>query len=188
MKKKIIVFFLANFEQGGAGQSISRLCINLSKKKHKITILCLGKCFYKKELTENKIDIIEINKKKVLFAIKIINKIISSLINKNDKVIFVSNLFYCNAVVSLFLKRDKKLKLVLTERTPLQELDIYFGIIDFIKKKIIKLILKINYKKADLIISNSKKTASDIGKFSNANSIFIYPPSYTKFESVKKKK
>ena len=187
MKKKMIIFFLANFGQGGAGQSISRLCLNLSKKNYKILILCLNKCFYKKIFSENKIEVIEINKKKVLFAIGIINKIVKTFIKKHNKVIFVSNLFYSNAITLLFLKRHKKLKLVLTERTPLQELNIYFGIIDFIKKIIIKIILKINYKKADLIISNSKKTASDISKFSNGNSIYIYPPSYKKFVSVKKK-
>ena len=49
MKKKII-FFLANFNQGGAGQSITRLCLELNKNKYDITVLCLQKCYYKKIL------------------------------------------------------------------------------------------------------------------------------------------
>ena len=186
-QKKIIIFFLANFGQGGAGQSISRLCVNLSKKNYRIIILCLNKCFYKNTFVKNKIKVIEINKKRVFFSIKTINTIIKSFIEKNNKVIFVSNLFYSNALFSLFLKRYQNLKLVLTERTPLQELNTFFGIKDFIKKIIIKIILKINYKKADLIISNSKKTALDIKKFSGGNSIHIYPASYKNFTSVRKK-
>lgn len=186
-QKKIIIFFLANFGQGGAGQSISRLCVNLRKKNYEIIVMCLNRCFYKNIFVKNKIKVIEINKRKVFFSIKKINRIIKSLTEKNNKVIFVSNLFYSNALFSLFLKRYKNLKLVLTERTPLQELNIFFGIKDFIKKIIIKIILKINYKKADLIISNSRKTALDIKKFSGGNSIYIYPASYKNFTSVKKK-
>lgn len=187
-QKKIIIFFLANFGQGGAGQSILRLCTHLNKKNYKIIILCLNKCFYKSTFVKNKIKVIEIDKKKVFFAIKTINKIIKFLYEKNNKIIFVSNLFYSNALLSLFLKRYKNLKLVLTERTPLQELNIFFGIKDFIKKMIIKIILKIKYKKADLIISNSRKTASDIKKFSGGNSVFVYPASYKNFTNVKKHK
>ena len=186
-QKKIIIFFLANFSQGGAGQSISRLCVNLRKKNYEIIIMCLNKCFYKNIFIKNKIKVIEINKKKVFFSIKTINRIIKFYVEKNNKVIFVSNLFYSNALFSLFLKRYKNLKLVLTERTPLQELNIFFGIKDFIKKTIIKAILKINYKKADLIISNSRKTALDIKKFSGGNSVHIYPASFKNFTSVKKK-
>ena len=33
----------------------------------------------------------------------------------------------------LFKKKDEKIKLVFVERTPLQELSIYFGLKDFLK-------------------------------------------------------
>jgi GalNAc-alpha-(1->4)-GalNAc-alpha-(1->3)-diNAcBac-PP-undecaprenol alpha-1,4-N-acetyl-D-galactosaminyltransferase len=80
------------------------------------------------------------------------------------------------------------------ERTPFEELSIYFGFLDFIKKKVIKIILKLFYYKADLIITNSKKTRDDIKLFSGSRVISIYPSSYkkntfknTRFSSDKRK-
>lgn len=185
MKKKQIIFFLANFGQGGAGKSIVKICTKLSKK-FEIAVICLKKCYYKNELIKNKVKVIEIQKNKVLFSKSEIDTAVSYFINKGKKVIFISNLFYSNAVISMFLNKKKNFKLIFTERTPLQELSIYFGIIDFIKKIIIKLILKINYKKADLIIANSEKTAKDIKKFSGINTLHIYPPSFNSAKNQKK--
>ena len=117
-----------------------------------------------------------------------LNRIIKLYSKENKKIIFVSNLFYTNALVSLFLKRKKNLKIIFTERTPLQELFIYFGLKDFIKKIIIRNILKFNYRRANLIVANSKKTANDINIFSNSKAIHIYPPSFKKFSIKLKKK
>ena len=188
MKKKQIIFFLANFGQGGAGKSIVNLCSKLNKKKYDIAILCLNTCYYKKFLNKNKIQVIEIKKKRVLFSQIEIKKIINKFIKKNKKVILISNLFYTNAIISLFIKKSKYLKLIFIERTPLQELNIYFGIIDFVKKIIIKLILRFNYNKADLIIANSKKTAKDINLFSKSNTVHIYPPAFKYALNSHKKK
>ena len=188
MKKKHIIFFLANFNQGGAGKSIVNLCLNLDKKKYDISIICLNRCYYKPILLKKNINVIEINKKKVLYAISELNRIIKFYIIKNKKIIFVSNLFYTNALVSLFIKRKKNVKIVFTERTPLQELFIYFGFKDFIKKIIIRNILRFNYKRANIIIANSKKTANDIKIFSGSETTHIYPPSFRKYSIKLKKK
>ena len=177
MKKKLI-FFLANFNQGGAGQSITRLCLELNKNKYDITVLCLQKCYYKKILKKNKIEVKEINKIRVSSIREDLKLIINSYSLNYKKIIIVSNLFYTNALISTFIKKNDKIKLVFVERTPLQELSIYFGIKDFLKKFLIKLILKFNYKKANIVVSNSKKTANDIANFANCRSIHIYPPSF----------
>ena len=60
----------------------------------------------------------------------------------------------------------------------MQELSIYFGLVDFFKKNFIKFILKIVYKKSDLIIANSSKTAKDLVFFSKIKTKGIYPPSF----------
>lgn len=177
MKKKII-FFLANFNQGGAGQSITRLCLELNKKKYDVTVLCLQKCYYKNILKKYKIEVKEINKIRVSKIREDLTLLLNSYSLKYEKIIFVSNLFYTNALISIFLKKDEKIKLVFVERTPLQELSIYFGLKDFLKKFLIKLILKFNYKKASIVVSNSKKTAYDISNFAKCRSIHIYPPSF----------
>ena len=104
MKKKII-FFLANFNQGGAGQSITRLCLELNKNKYDITVLCLQKCYYKKILKKNKIEVKEINKIRVSSIREDLKLIINSYSVNYKKIIFVSNLFYTNALISTFIKK-----------------------------------------------------------------------------------
>ena len=179
MKKKNLIFFLPDFVCGGGGKSITSLCKNLNKKKFQISIICLNKCYYKNEL-KSFCKIYEIPKSKVLFAQSEIKKIIKKNIHLNEENIFISNLFYANALTALFQKKYSNLKFVFTERTAFKELSIYFGFKDFIKKNIIKLILKLFYKKADLVIANSKKVASDIKSFSNVKTTFVYPGSFKK--------
>jgi len=177
--KKNIIFFLANFEQGGAGKSIANLCSSINQNKYNISIVCLNKCFYKKKFIKKNIKVIEINKKKVIFAQWQISKIIQDHLRTKQKTIFVSNLYYSNALISIFQKKRKNLKFVFIERTPLQELSIYFSIKDFLTKKIITIILKFFYKRADTIVANSKKTSQDIMKFSNCAATYVYPPAYS---------
>lgn len=176
MKKINIFFLLPQFVLGGAGKSISTLCKNLNKNKFKIYIICLNKCYYADELKEYCDYIYEIKSKKTFFAQKKITKILEK--KKKEKSILVSNLFYCNALTALFQKKNKLLKFIFVERTPLQELSIYFGLVDFFKKNFIKFILKIVYKKSDLIIANSSKTAKDLVFFSKMKTKGIYPPSF----------
>ena len=45
-----LIFFLARFGKGGAGNSVYRLCKGLNKKKFNITVLCLNKCAYEKKI------------------------------------------------------------------------------------------------------------------------------------------
>ena len=108
---------------------------------------------------------------------KKISRIINKITTNNKKNILISNFFYANVLISLFQKKKKNLKFIFTERTTLTELFTYFGFFDFLKKNLIKILVKIFYKKADLIISNSKKVSKDIAKFTNQKSIYIYPGS-----------
>ena len=55
----------------------------------------------------------------------------------------------------MFIEKKENLKLIAFERTPFQELEIYFGVIDFIKKFIIKFLIRFYYKRFDKIICNS---------------------------------
>ena len=56
---------------------------------------------------------------------------------ERKKNILISNIHYNNVVI-LFLKRFfKPVKIIIVERTPIEELEIFFGSIDLIKKKII---------------------------------------------------
>ena len=177
MIKINLFFFLPYFVKGGAGNSIYKLCKNLNKKKYNINIICLNKCEYKKLFLKESIKVFEIKSSRTLFAINKIKKIILNNITK-DKNIFVSNINYANLISLIFFKKIKNLKVICIERTPIKELDIYFDIKDYIKKNIIKFLLKIFYKRSDKIIRNSKIIKDQIFKKFKQKSLVIYPPSF----------
>ena len=128
-----LIFFLSEFVIGGAGNSIFKLCKNLSKKKYNIAIISLNKCSYKKELVNCGVSVYEVKSSKTIFAMPKIKKIVEKLIDNKNKNIFLSNIYYSNILSILFL-RSLNMKLILIERTPFQELSIYYSFIDFIKK------------------------------------------------------
>ena len=158
-KQRHIYFFLPNFSIGGAGNSIFNVCESIKNKDQKITVISIGKNHYKKNFKMIGVSVIEILSKKTIFGIIEIYRIIKNAVKKN-KVIFVSNINYGNVLCSIFFRNIKEIKLVLIERTPLQELETYFTFYDFIKKRIIYLLAKLYYKNADYIISNSKSVSS----------------------------
>lgn len=173
MNIKNLVFFLPNFSSGGAGKSILNICKNLDKKKYFISIISLTKNFYKKDFLELGNNVIELNTKSTLFSMKIIH---SKLKNFNKfNTIIISNINYANALFVLYFKIIHKFKLVLIERTPYQELKLYFNFTDFLKKSVVKLIIKFFYKQSDEIVCNSKKIANDFSKITKKKCKYIYP-------------
>ena len=184
MKKDI--FFLLPVFTYGAGQSIKRIILELNDKKYNKNIICLGKCQFKKELEVKKIKVIELNHQKLIFAMKEIKNILSK--SKFNKKILISNIHYTNVLSLIFLKSVHNLKIVVSERTAIKELDIYFGFLDFIKKKIIKLLIYFLYKKANAVITNSSKSSNDLSKIIGLNVKTIFSPSYIPIYSSKKRK
>jgi len=183
MKKDI--FFLLPVFTYGAGQSIKRIMLGLDSNKYNKNIICLGKCQFKKELLKKKIKVYELNHTKLIFAIKDIKKILEN--NKIIKKILVSNIHYTNVLSLLFFSKIKELKIIVSERTAIKELNIYFSLIDFLKKKIIKLLIIILYRKASAIITNSTKSSKDLGKIVGLKVNTIFSPSYI-YDNFKIKK
>ena len=127
MKKKTFIFFLPNFSQGGAAQSIMKLMIFLSKKNYKCILICLGKCFYQNELVKNKIKIIKINSNRTILSMYKIRKNIKNYLKKNKQTILISNINYANVLSIIFFRTLNNLKIILYERTPIQELNYDYG-------------------------------------------------------------
>ncbi len=172
------IFFLSEFVLGGAGNSIYKLCKNLPKKNYHVSIICLNKCYYKSLLKKEGIDVYEINAKRAFLGFFKIKKLLSKIISKNYKSnIFLSNINYSNVLSILFL-RSLKLKICLIERTPYQELDIYYGKIDFIKKNIIKFLIGYTFNKADACISNSQYISKVYNQKYSLKFKTIFPPSF----------
>ena len=182
-----LIIFISEFNRGGAGNSLFRLCVNLPKKLYNINVICLNECAYEKELKKNNINVFKILSKKTSFAMFQIRKITKNLIsNKYKKNIFISNIYYSNILSILFL-RNLNMKMVLIERTPFQELSIFFSLIDLIKKKIMKLLIGFTYKYADLCIANSKYISNQYNKKYSLKFKTIFPPSFSNIKYNQRK-
>lgn len=171
--KKNLIFFLPNFNYGGAGKSITTICKYLDKKKYNINVISLGKNSYKKTLKKYCKNIYELKSKKTFLSFFEIKKILKKY-NKNN-LLFISNINYANILSLFFLKVLSSYKVVIVERTPLEELDYYYSNLDFIKKYLMKILIFFIYRKADLTIGNSKKTSLDLNKLTKKKGEFIYP-------------
>jgi len=173
--KKHIYFLLPVFTYG-AGQSIKRIVVGLDKQKYNKNIICLGKCQFKDELIKKGVNVYEINKTKLLYAISNIKKILSE--NTSNEKILISNIHYANVLSLIFFSKIQNLKIIVNERTAIKELDIYFGVFDFIKKKIIKMLIIFFYKRSTKVITNSSKSSKDLENIINFKVQTIFSPSY----------
>ena len=80
------------------------------------------------------------------------------------------------------------MKIILVERTPFQELEIYFDLKDLIKKKIMKFLISLTYRFADLCVSNSKFISNKYNLKYNLKFKTIHPPSFSGKINFKRKK
>jgi len=186
--RKNLIFFLPNFNHGGSGNSIYKLCKNLNKKNYSIFIICVGKCFYKNKLKKICSQIVELNIKRTLFSFFYLNNIIRRIQSQSKlETIFISNHHYANVISMLSIKKSLKVKTILIERTSLDQLKRAYGFKDFLRKKIILYLVKILYKKANLVLANSIRESKDLAKYCRTKVLHIYPPSVTHYnKSVRK--
>lgn len=178
-KQKRLVFFLPNFNLGGAGESIFKLSRFLVKYNFSILIISLGKNSYKKDFKKINCETIELQSARTLFSIFKLRKLMISESNKNfEKVIFISNINYANIISLISLSNLKKIKVIITERSSISELKYSNNLVNKLKNEIIYFFAKILYRFSDLIITNSKFEKKYIqNKFQLNNVICIHPPS-----------
>ncbi len=187
MKNKIKIYFFHPYSgYGGADLSISRLINGLDRKYFDIDFLSINFPKISNKISK-KINYRRINTSRTIFAFKKIKQIIEK--DKNyEKKIFLSNQYFANVLSLFFLDKIKNLKIVVFERNHLSELSNYINFRDLFKKVIIKFLVKIYYKKANLIISNSNETAKDLGKFVNSKVLSLYNPCFFGLKKKRKKK
>jgi len=178
-KQRQIYFFLPNFAIGGAGNSIFNICKVIKRADRSINVISIGKNYYSNKFRNIGVKVLELNNKRSISAIIEIYFFLKKVSKQND-IIFISNINYANTLSSIFLKNIKNLKLILIERTPFQELEIYSNIFELIKKKTIYYLARIFYKRADHIIGNSKNVSGYIESKINIKVKTIYPIIKTK--------
>ncbi len=187
MKNKIKIYFFHPYSgYGGADLSISRLINGLDKKYFDIDFLSINSPKISKKIFK-KIKYKRISSSRTIFAFKKVKQIIEKDKNYNKK-IFISNQYFANVLSLFFLKKFKNLRIVVFERNHLSELSNYFNLKDLLKKVFIKFLVKISYKKANLIISNSSESAHDLEKFINTKVVSLYNPCFYGFKKRKEKK
>ena len=186
MKNKIKIYFFHPYSgYGGADLSISRLINGLDKNYFDIDFLSINSPKLSNKIIK-RIRYIKIKSSRTILAFNKIREIIKKDGNY-DKKIFISNQYFANVLSLFFLKKIKNLKIIVFERNHLSELSNYINFKDLLKKTIIKFLVKIYYKKANLIISNSNESATDLEKLVNAKVIPLYNPCFFGFKKKRKK-
>lgn len=182
LKKKRIIFFLPVFSLGGASESITKLSKFLIDQNYSVLLISIGNNIYKQYLKKIGCDICEIKTSRALFAIFTLRNLIKTEINKKYlQTILISNIHYANIISIISCINLRKVKIILTERSSLSELNIYDNFFRFLKNKLIFFLAKYFYRFADLIITNSKFEKNFIKKNFNVKNIkYIYPPSISK--------
>ena len=184
-KKNKIYFYHPYSGEGGADLSISRLINGLDHKKYEVDFLSLNYAKIRKKI-KYKINYKIINSNRTFFSFNEINNYIEKDKNYKKK-IFISNQNFANALSTVFLKKRYNLKLILFERNHISELENYKNFSELLKKNIIKLLIKFFYKKADIVLTNSKSSSRDLRLLSNANVKTLYNPCFFKLYKKKKK-
>jgi len=182
MKKKKIIIFHPYSSLGGADNNLYRLINNLSPKNFSITFISLQKSVLEKKLFK-KINFINLNSTRTLFAIFELRKILKIYIknyNKYEKIIFISNQNFANVVSYFSTLNLIKIKKIFIERNHPDELDYFDGIFKFLKKQVIKCLMKISYKSADKVIAICKELSNDLSTLINKPVETIYSPSCDK--------
>ena len=182
MSNKTLVVCLHPYSnKGGATNKITQLLNKIDQKEFEIVYIYLKKnC--KLKLNTN-IKSIKLKSQRTLFSLFEIRKILSTFERRNFKKKFlISNQNYSNVLVYFLLKNFKNYKSILLERNHLDELYYYETIKDFLKKTVIKTLMKLTYRHSYKIIGNSKDLSKDLSKFVNKKVHTIYSP--TNFKQI----
>jgi glycosyltransferase involved in cell wall biosynthesis len=140
-KKKIKIFFFNPYPAvGGVDTVIKKFINSLDLRYYNVEYLTLKRCEYK---FNKNITFTNLNKNSVLLSYFKIIKLL--LKNKEEKKIFFSLQYFTNIWTVLFLKKIEKVRIFLYEVNHLDELDNYKIPIEFIKKIIIKFVIKVLY-------------------------------------------
>ena len=181
MKKKIKIYLYNPYPSiGGVDTTIFRFINSLDLNRIEVEYLSLRrvKYFKNKKITYTKID----SKSTFLSFFKIL-KIIKK--DKHDRKIFFSIQYFVNVWSILFIKLILGTKIFVYDVNHLNELNYYKDFNEFMKKKIIKFLVKILYKYADIAAGNSRELATNLQKYTNRKVYTLYNPC---FDAVKFKR
>jgi len=180
LKKKIKIFVFNPYPAiGGVDTSLKRFLLSLGKN-YEIEYFSLRKA---ENLKRSNIKNTIINSKSTLMGFFKIYKIYKDSVN--EKKIFFSIQYFVNIWSIIFIKLLLKGKLFIYDVNHLDEFKYSNNSFDYLKKKIIKFLVKNLYKYADIAASNSKELSSDLSEYTNRKINTIYNPCFKKIEKRK---
>jgi len=167
---------------GGADTTLLRFVKSVDFKKYNLTYISLTNI----NNFSKKIKFIKINSNSTFLSFFKIKKIINQ--DKSPKKIFFSMQYFVNVCTILFLRKIKKLKIFIYEVNHPIELNYSFSHVEFLKKIIIKFLVRKIYHKADLIAANCEELSKDISFMVRKKVETIYNPCFFKIMQARAKK
>tara|TARA_B100001540_G_scaffold316596_1_gene346872 strand:+ start:1550 stop:2638 length:1089 start_codon:yes stop_codon:yes gene_type:complete len=178
MKKKFKIFLFNPYPGlGGVDATIFKFIKSLNLNRIEVEYLSLKKVKYFKN---KKIIYTKIDSKSTFLSFFEMLKIIKK--DKHEKKVFFSLQYFVNVWSILFIKLVLGVKIFIYEVNHLNELNYHKDFKEFVKKKIIKFLVKILYKYPDIVAGNSSELVKDLEKYTNRRVYKIYNPC---FDSIK---
>ena len=174
MKKKLKIYLFNPYPSiGGVDSTIFRFMNSLDLNRIEVEYLSLKRVKY---LKNKKIIYTKIDAKSTFLSFFKILKIIKK--DNYDNKIFFSIQYFVNVWSILFIKLILGIKVFVYDVNHLNELNYYKDFNEFTKKKIIKFLVKILYKYADIAAGNSKELATNLHKYTNRRVYTLYNPCF----------
>lgn len=181
MKKKTKIYLYNPYPAiGGVDTTIKRLLFSLDRS-YEIEYLSLKKAEnYKRKNIKNTV----IKSSSTLRSFFQIYKIFKNDKHKNK--IFISIQYFVNIWSIIFIKLLLNGKLLIYEVNHIDEFKYFKNFTDYIKKKIMKILIKFLYRYPDIIIANSKELSLDLSKYIKRKIYTLYNPCFEKIKNKKK--
>ncbi|MDC3207815.1 glycosyltransferase [Candidatus Pelagibacter sp.] len=182
MKKKTKIFIFNPYPAiGGVDTTIKKFIFSLPNNCQ-VEYLSLRKT---ENFRKNNIKNTVVNSNSTFKSFFQIYKIFKNDKHKNK--IFFSVQYFVNVWSIIFIKLFLKKKLFIYEVNHLDELRFYSNFKDFIKKNIIKVLVKILYRYSDIIAANSQELSEDLEKYTGRKIHTLYNPCFEKVKIKKKR-
>jgi glycosyltransferase involved in cell wall biosynthesis len=181
LKKKIKIFLYNPYPAiGGVDTTIKNFFQSLDNN-YAIEYITLKKT---KRLKKTNINYTVINSSSTFRSFFKIYKIFKE--DTHEKKFFFSIQYFVNIWSIIFIKLLLKGKLFIYEVNHLNEFNYSNSIKEFIKKNIIKILIKILYRFPDIVASNSSELSYDLSKYVKRKVYTLYNPSFKKIIFRKK--
>jgi glycosyltransferase involved in cell wall biosynthesis len=164
---------------GGTDTTINRLINSIDFKRFDVEYLSLKKVKYNKN---KKVIFTQLNSSSTFFSFFEICKILKK--DRHEKKLFFSMQYFVNVWTIIFIKLFLGIKIFIYEVNHLDELNYYKNFQEYLKKTIIKVLVRIFYSYADVVAGNSSVLVKKLQDYTKHKVYRIYNPC---FDRIKKK-